>query len=1823
VDDFDVDPTMPPLEVANYDSDSDDDSEDEYVPQSSVPSKLKQTARKKSAKSKRVRKFKISVNPKQAARKKYAKNKRARKKQKMKDLRIYGSMRGVPTPKCVRQPKQSSGNIDFVHQSLLEHVYPASIINLAKQTVSSINAGAHTSKIFEVLEVIAALAITLPALKTPAQIAAQIVLSLRALTTGSLCEQILAQEDVIKWCKDLFGFNIFEPQTSTFGNAKMSKGVEWLSKIPELRENWDSVRNAPVFEKISALISVAAAVGLCSVTNLKFSVHGIDLFRLSTAPKHATAIDLVGAVLDTVAFFIEGGYECFKQGSFKPFFFTDDDSRNLDEIYFPLIELHEHAMVFNLHDKKVKIKGETRTVSDLEYSSLLDEALELAEKLHKSAKGTWQQGYLEKRIDVLRKNRAAYQAKRIDGSMRYAPFTVYIWGKSGRGKSTIAQLAMADCLASSGIIPDFKNIATLKETDKYDSTLKGDTAGIFLDDLGNTKKEFLDKSPTERIVDINNNMITYANKADLHEKGKIEIRPRVFIITANVPLATLANTGSICPFSIVRRADFHLEVAVKPDYALPDGRLDSAKARRDFPGDNLCNDLWDINVYTPMEKSAGGDSSHLRHIDGVNECKTRSIHDVLRTLTTACKAHFDSQRDLVRKGQNLVQSRNYCPTCCLAAMYCECIKVEETVEGDDDDVDPSMPPLEVAKYDSDSDDDDDDDVDPSMPPLEVAKYDSDSDDDSDDEDDSQKCGWRVALAKQKASDAHCPVCYFPSAAGCDCSQAEENEDNNSNNFDDTDDDVDYLKALEQIRGNIPDTPESFRLTQLLFANWGEQDWEEHDEKQASLEETFDFLRRQFDSMGAGLSNFLGKLPTWCFTNRLISIIYMLINIRHFLLYEKRVRKVVGLSLTLMFAVCYFLNCIHSFLCGGVLLSSHALMYGALLAKWRNDRMNDLLARRDATMEIFRSIRESKTKMFISMCAIAGVIYKFTSVLRTAVALQQSALVPENVAEIEARDKEANPWATAVAATLHVNDRSATMTFEQVLSKIEANLCHGVFVENGFQQKCNILALGGNTFLMPLHVFENRKDMKALITRRDPRQLNSQFKAVVSANYMVPIKGKDLCLVNIASGGVFADIRHLFPQAITASGSGHFLYKEADGSMKSDPIRIAYTKDSKSGGPGYDYDLPYNTFTGLCMGVVVAKFAKTCIAGLHLRGISNTPKGKALTITKDEIDEAWDIATNTWVGAFPSNVNGEFPVTRYDRQVLVTQDIHPNSPINYLPLGSNVEYLGQNGRRVTHTKSKVRKTPISDAVAEVTGVKNEFGPPKFHRTRMWQASLAHSANPSPGVEGSLVELAYRDYVDDIVKTLKLDKFKTWVLSELRPMTDMQTLCGKDGYRFIDAMPKQTSKGEPLSGPKREWIIFLDPADHPEFQCPAEAHPAIMKEMRAMEVTLLNGDRCYFLFKACVKDEVTLLIKDKVRVFQAADWAGQMLIRKYFLPIARMLSLFPLDSECAVGVNAQGPEWDELANHMKKHGVDRILAGDYSKYDLRMPAQLINAAFAVMIEIAEKCGNYSADDLTIMRGIATEIAYSCVAYNGDVIIHKGSNPSGHNLTVYINCIVNSLLLRCAYFHLWPQQSGKPLPFREVVAVMTYGDDVKGSVKEGYDWYNHISYANFLKERDMVFTMPDKESEPTPYMNDLTADFLKRENIFNPDTGMIHGALAEESIFKSLHAVLESKVVSLEDQSAGNIDGALREWWQHGRDVYELRRKQMKEVAFKCNLTGSCKMLAESYEDRLKHFQIRYLGREPDDDGEVVDEEAFVSIVGIEWDIDNSQTDVSGRQ
>jgi hypothetical protein len=301
--------------------------------------------------------------------------------------------------------------------------------------------------------------------------------------------------------------------------------------------------------------------------------------------------------------------------------------------------------------------------------------------------------------------------------------------------------------------------------------------------------------------------------------------------------------------------------------------------------------------------------------------------------------------------------------------------------------------------------------------------------------------------------------------------------------------------------------------------------------------------------------------------------------------------------------------------------------------------------------------------------------------------------------------------------------------------------------------------------------------------------------------------------------------------------------------------------------------------------------------------------------------------------------------------------------------------------------------------------------------------------------------------------------------------------------------------------------------------------------------------------------------------------------------------PLVAEMAVGINAQGPEWNQLAVFIRKHGAHRIVAGDYKKYDTKMPAQLTLAAFQILIEIAKVSGNYTNEDIRIMKGIATDCCYPVVAMNGDLYQFFGSNPSGNNITVVINCLVNVINLRCAYY------KGRPLndntPFHENVALTTYGDDFKASVSQLCTWFDHIKVANYLGTFGQVLTMPDKVSEPVAFMVDEDVDFLKRKNIYNQRLGMFMGALDEESIFKSLHSVLKSKAITVEEQSAQNIDGALREYFNHGEELYELRRQQLRKVAAECNLTHMCRELTEPYEYKLQQYCLKYkIESEPPD-------------------------------
>ncbi len=111
----------------------------------------------------------------------------------------------------------------------------------------------------------------------------------------------------------------------------------------------------------------------------------------------------------------------------------------------------------------------------------------------------------------------------------------------------------------------------------------------------------------------------------------------------------------------------------------------------------------------------------------------------------------------------------------------------------------------------------------------------------------------------------------------------------------------------------------------------------------------------------------------------------------------------------------------------------------------------------------------------------------------------------------------------------------------------------------------------------------------------------------------------------------------------------------------------------------------------------------------------------------------------------------------------------------------------------------------------------------------------------------------------------------------------------------------------------------------------------------------------------------------------------------------------------------------------------------------------------------------------------------------------------------------------------------------------------------------------------------------MNKEDFEFLKRTSVYHPKLGCNIGALAEKSIFKSLHCYLRPKNAPLtpSEACAQNIDTSLREWFNHGEDVFESRRQQLNAVAESGGLAHLCTMLDVTYDDVVADWKHKYAG------------------------------------
>jgi len=462
------------------------------------------------------------------------------------------------------------------------------------------------------------------------------------------------------------------------------------------------------------------------------------------------------------------------------------------------------------------------------------------------------------------------------------------------------------------------------------------------------------------------------------------------------------------------------------------------------------------------------------------------------------------------------------------------------------------------------------------------------------------------------------------------------------------------------------------------------------------------------------------------------------------------------------------------------------------------------------------------------------------------------------------------------------------------------------------------------------------------------------------------------------------------------------------------------------------------------------------------------------------------------------------------------------------------------------KTYVTDTLIADVLVDEHGFERTRTAPAMGR-KPWAVALKDMVRPVVALDMDVLGAATSMYIKETEKEVMF-----------QPVSLHVAINGLPGVEFCDKMPRKTSAGAPYKCSKQKFLIELDGTD-------VDVVDEIKDTVKEIIATYHRGERVHTVFCGQLKDEPVTFAKAanyKTRVFTMAGMSQTIVTRMYLLPFVMHMQRNRFVFEAAVGICAQSAEWEEAYRYLTKFGTDRLVAGDYAKFDKRMPASVILAAFDVMLNICAEAG-YGQDDLAVVRGIAYDTAFPVVDFNGDLIEFYGSNPSGHALTVVVNSIANSLYMRYTFLVLRP--IGENRQFKDLVTLFTYGDDNVMGVSEDAPWFNHTTVQATLAAVDIEYTMADKEAVSVPYITISETSFLKRVWRWEAELGVHVAPLDLSSIEKMLLICTQKPNICEQAHAEQILSTAVREYFFHGREVFSFRLQQLKAVADQAGLAN----------------------------------------------------------
>lgn len=390
---------------------------------------------------------------------------------------------------------------------------------------------------------------------------------------------------------------------------------------------------------------------------------------------------------------------------------------------------------------------------------------------------------------------------------------------------------------------------------------------------------------------------------------------------------------------------------------------------------------------------------------------------------------------------------------------------------------------------------------------------------------------------------------------------------------------------------------------------------------------------------------------------------------------------------------------------------------------------------------------------------------------------------------------------------------------------------------------------------------------------------------------------------------------------------------------------------------------------------------------------------------------------------------------------------------------------------------------------------------------------------------------------------------------RVLTQDESINGVPGIPYMEGLNMKPSAGYPfvlnnkLKGPKRELFSF-----DPKTQKYTPSHPLLIKVLAdttsEYEQGIINTDQ----YIDTIKDERRPLNKiHKGRLFAAAPVSQTILSRQYFLPFCAHMYATRLRHFSAVGINKGSREWHYLIKRLLEVG-NHCAAGDYSRWD----GTLMALCFFAALEIIEKwyASNGDKEGVRKVKHIRRAIiAKNCFCYHRayDFIYEViGGIPSGTDLTVIINTIVNELYLRVCWMCLVPSQYKDLMWYRKYVRTAIYGDDNLINVDQFFiSYFNAILISQYLSQYAITLTPASKSGEFAESADLKQCTFLKNA------TGEFHSLFVPHMEYDALIEIINwirpIKGISDDQLCEDNCNSMLMNLFFYGRARFnEVRDK-----------------------------------------------------------------------